>query len=93
MVFNLLSIPCMAMVGAVAGEMSNRKHTWIAIGFWLATAYIVSAITYWFGVLCELSWIAGVAVGVIIVAVVVMLCVLKAKGIIGKKTAKGAEAV
>lgn len=91
MVFNLLAIPCMAMVGAVAGEMSKGKYTWGAIGFWLGTAYVVSAVTYWFGMLCELSWVAGLIVGLIVVAAVVTLCVLKAKGIIGKKQ-KAAEA-
>ncbi len=62
MIFNLLSIPCMAMVAAVSGEMSNRRHTWQAIGFWLASAYAVSAVAYWYGMLWQASLWAAIAV-------------------------------
>jgi len=69
MLFNLLCMPCMAMVGAVAGEMKSAKSLWGAIGFWMLTAYIVSAITYW----CFTYWFVGVIVAVAVVVAFVAL--------------------
>lgn len=52
MAFNLLTIPCMATVGAVAGELNSPKKTLLAILFWIITSYVVSLIinmvgSYW----------------------------------------------
>lgn len=52
MAFNLLTIPCMATVGAAAAEFGSAKKTLLAILFWLCTSYIVALIinlvgTYW----------------------------------------------
>ncbi len=52
MAFNLLTIPCMATVGAAAAELGSAKKTLLAILFWLGTSYIVALIinlvgTYW----------------------------------------------
>lgn len=52
MAFNLLTIPCMATVGAAAAEFGSAKKTLLAILFWLGTSYIVALIinlvgTYW----------------------------------------------
>lgn len=47
MLFNLLAVPCMAMVAAVYGEMGSGKRTWAAVGFWCLTAYVVSMVAYW----------------------------------------------
>lgn len=69
MLFNLLCIPCMAMVGAVAGELRSGKELAKALAFWMGTAYIVSALTYW----CFTYWYIGVAVAVGIVALLVVL--------------------
>lgn len=49
MAFNLLVVPCMAAVAAARGELNNGKHFWTAIGFWMLTAYVVSAAVYWLG--------------------------------------------
>ncbi|MCM1043181.1 MAG: ferrous iron transport protein B [Corallococcus sp.] len=75
MIFNLLSIPCMAMVGAVSGEMSNRKHTWQAIGFWMGTSYVVSMIAYWFGVLCEIAWWAALITAIVVIGCIITLVI------------------
>ncbi|MCQ2799910.1 MAG: ferrous iron transporter B [Bacilli bacterium] len=45
-VFNLLTVPCMAAVGAAKGTISNKKSFWGTILFWLATSYIVSTAVY-----------------------------------------------
>lgn len=52
MAFNLLTIPCMATVGAAAAELGSPKKTALAILFWLATSYIVALVinmvgSYW----------------------------------------------
>lgn len=46
MAFNLLCVPCMAAVGALKAEVNSRKIFWLAIGFWLLTAWIVSFLIY-----------------------------------------------
>lgn len=71
MFFNLLSIPCMAMVAAVSGEMSNRKYTWQAIGFWMGTAYVVSMLTYWIGQLFVAAWWGGLLLVLAIIGAIV----------------------
>lgn len=52
MTFNLLTVPCMAAVGAAAGELGSAKRTALTVLFWIATSYIVSMTislvgTYW----------------------------------------------
>jgi ferrous iron transport protein B len=64
MAFNLLSVPCMAAVAAASGEIKSRKKMWGTIGYWLATAYIVSALIYWIGT----YWWIGIIVSVLIAA-------------------------
>ena len=46
MVFNLLCMPCFAAVGAIKREMGSWKWTFVAVGYQMATAYIVSLIVY-----------------------------------------------
>lgn len=65
MAFNLLSVPCMAAVGAAAGELGSPKHTANAIGFWILTAYLVSMMiylvgTYWWTVFIFAALLAGI---------------------------------
>ncbi len=69
MLFNLLAVPCMAMVAAVYGEMGSGKRTWGAIGFWVLTAYVVSMVVYW----SVSYWWIGL---ILIVAVIAALTVL-----------------
>lgn len=79
MIFNLLSVPCMAMVAAVFGEMGKGKLTWLAIGFWLATAYVVSFIAYWYGTLISVCWWGALILAIAVVAAVVTLIVFKVR--------------
>ncbi len=71
MLFNLLAVPCMAMVAAVHGEMASGKRTWQAIGFWIATAYVVSMVAYWS---IRFWWIGVCLLVVIIAALTYMYC-------------------
>lgn len=89
MAFNLLSVPCMAAVGAARGELNSGKKLWSAIGFWMLTAYVVSLIIFWFGVLITVCWWAALIVGIVLVAAAIVLPVLKARGVIGSKKRAG----
>lgn len=55
MAFNLLSVPCMAAVAAANAELRKPKYIWQAIGFWIATAWIVSFLIYNIGSLLGLG--------------------------------------
>lgn len=55
MVFNLLSVPCIAAVATANGELRSRKWTLIALAFWLSTAYIVALLIYQGGMLLGLG--------------------------------------
>lgn len=46
MVFNLLSVPCMAAVATANAELRGGKWLWITIGFWLATAWVGSFLVF-----------------------------------------------
>ncbi len=65
MAFNLLSMPCMAAVAAARGELKSGKKLWAAIGFWMGTAYVVSAAIYWVG---TYWWIGLILAGVLALA-------------------------
>lgn len=47
MAFILLSVPCMAAIATMHGEMNSKKWTAGALVFWTVTAWIVSFIIYW----------------------------------------------
>jgi len=49
MAFNLLSVPCMAAVATANAEFKSGKWTWITIGIWLSTAWIVSFLIFQVG--------------------------------------------
>ncbi|MDR3319318.1 MAG: ferrous iron transporter B [Clostridiales bacterium] len=66
MAFNLLSVPCMAAVGAAAGELKNKKAFWFSIGYWMATAYIGAAVIYWVGT----YWWIGLIIGALLAGVI-----------------------
>lgn len=75
MAFNLLSVPCMAAVGAAKAELSSRKHLFFTILFWLLTSYIVSLLIYW----CGTYWFLGLALGVIAVGFIVFLVIYSSR--------------
>ncbi|MBQ4613645.1 MAG: 50S ribosome-binding GTPase [Akkermansia sp.] len=49
MLFNLLCAPCFAACGAIRNEMHSARWTWFAIGYMCLWAYMVSFLTYQFG--------------------------------------------
>ncbi|MBQ8197469.1 MAG: ferrous iron transporter B [Clostridia bacterium] len=70
-VFNMTTIPCFAAVAAARGELGKGKKTTLTILFWLATSFVVSAITY---VICTMiaTWSLW---SIIVSAVIVVLAV------------------
>ncbi|MDR0426817.1 MAG: ferrous iron transport protein B [Clostridiales bacterium] len=81
MAFNLLSVPCMAAVAAARSEFHSGKKLWFAVGYWMLTAYVVSAAIYWIG---TYWWISLILVGVLAAAVGAYYLVKR-----GKKTGGG----
>ncbi|WP_455256625.1 ferrous iron transport protein B [Peptoniphilus asaccharolyticus] len=49
MFFNQLTIPCFAAVGAIKGEMNDRKWFWFTIGYQMVFSYTVALMIYQFG--------------------------------------------
>lgn len=48
-VFNQLTVPCFAAVGAIRNEMNSAKWTWIAIGYQILFSYAIAMMIYQFG--------------------------------------------
>lgn len=49
MVFNQLTVPCFAAVGAIRQEMNSPKWTMFALGYQLGFSYLISLMIYQFG--------------------------------------------
>ena len=64
MLFNLLSAPCFAAIGAIKKQMGSAKWTWAAILWMTAMAYFLSFVTYQFmhAATAGFSVLTGVAV-------------------------------
>lgn len=56
MAVNLFGVPCMAAVGAAAGELNSRKKSFQAIAFWLITAYVVGFVVFRLGGFDTYMW-------------------------------------
>jgi ferrous iron transport protein B len=85
MAFNLLSVPCMAAVGAARGEFRNGKWLFKAIAFWVVTAYVVSLIIFWVGALYSLAWWAGLLATLGLGALLAVLIKFNVVDLVGKK--------
>ena len=48
LLFNLLSVPCIAAIGAMRREMNSSKWTWFAIAYLCVFAYCISLMLYQF---------------------------------------------
>lgn len=72
MAFNLLSVPCMAAVGAAGGEFKSKKQLLKTIGIWLLTAFTVSAIIYWVGTYWWIGLILVALIGIGIACAVII---------------------
>ena len=79
MIFNLLCAPCFAAMGAIKREMNNTKWTLAAIGYMCAFAYAISLIVYQIGgvITGEVSFGAGTAAGLALLAVLIWMLVRK----------------
>lgn len=69
-VYNLFTLPCFAAVATAKSE-SSKKGFRVTLIWWLAASYVISFIVYWLGTLCELSWIIGLVVILVIIAAII----------------------
>ena len=79
--FNLLSPPCFAAIGAMNAEMKSAKWLWSGIALQLGVGYTVSYLVYTIGTLItspaslNVSGAIGGGIAVaVMVAIVVYLC-------------------
>lgn len=79
MAFNLLSVPCMAAVAAASGELRSKKSLLGAIGYWLGTAYLVSLVIFWSGVLITYKWWIALIVALGIAGIITAAVLIKKK--------------
>lgn len=90
MAFNLLCVPCVSAVAAARGEfralsdgkVKRKFYLLKAMGFWMATAYVVSMFIFWFGTLICYKWWIALIVGISLVAVIALIWTLSAKGLL-----------
>lgn len=86
LMFNLFTPPCFAALGAMNSEMKSGKWLAGAIGFQLATGYVIGFVVYQVGTLITTGSLgAGFAGGliavIVIVAYIVYLCVRAEKNL------------
>ncbi len=67
MAFNLLTVPCMAAVGAASGELGSPKRMALAVLFWILTSYFVSMMIYLVGTYWWTVFIFALVIAIIIV--------------------------
>ncbi len=85
-VYNLFTLPCFAAVATAKSE-SSKKGFRVTIAWWLTASYVISLAVYWVGKLCELSWIVGLLVILVLIAAIVLVG-LYASGKLKAKEAK-----
>lgn len=73
MVFNLLTIPCLAAVAAARSELNNKKHLRFAILFWFLASYIITLYVYWVG---TLKWLQILSIVILVILVIIGIVIL-----------------
>ena len=74
--FNLFSPPCFAAIGAMSGEISERKWFWSGIGLQFAIGYSVAFLTFFFGTLIIGKGFAKAWMPLLGWAIIIVLCAL-----------------
>ena len=74
--FNLFSPPCFAAIGAMSGEINDRKWFWSGIGLQFAIGYSVAFLTYFFGTLITGKGFAKAWMPLLGWAIIIALCAL-----------------
>ncbi len=69
-VFNLLTIPCFAAIGAAHGEQKGKEF-WITLGTWFGLSYGTALLFYWIGELYIVSLVGGILVTLALIGGVV----------------------
>ena len=76
MLFNLLCAPCFAACGAIRNEMHSARWTWFAIIYMCLWAYMVSFLTYQFGMWVTIgSFASGQVIACLVAAALLYMIV------------------
>ena len=86
MVFTLLYIPCIATLTAIGKEI-GRKWMFFSLGLQLLVAYVVSLLFHSIGLLFYVN--AGLAVGILIAAVIAAICLGTLVSVLRRKNTCG----
>ncbi len=73
--FNMTTVPCFAAVAAAKAELKQGTFKWTFL-FWVATSYVVSAVTYLVG---TWWWTVFPAAGALVLAIIYALILSKEK--------------
>lgn len=96
LMFNLFTPPCFAALGAMNSEMKSGKWLAGAIGFQLATGYVIGFVVYQVGTLITTGALgagfAGGLIAVIVIAAVITYMCVNANKKIKEEYALGAKA-
>lgn len=76
MLFNQLTIPCFAAVGAIRSEMRSAKWTWFAIGYQVLFSYSIAFMIYQFGRVLVLKQPVNIATAIAGIVLVVFIYLL-----------------
>ncbi|MDO5754666.1 MAG: ferrous iron transport protein B [Tissierellia bacterium] len=79
MVFNQLTVPCFAAVGAIKEEMQDRKWTLFAIGYQIVFSYAFAFMIYQFGRILVLKEAFNVSTGIAIAILLGMIYLMVRK--------------
>ncbi len=93
MLFNQLSIPCFAALGAIRSEMNSKKWTWFAIAYQLLFSYVIALMVYQFGKVFILGEAFGVGTVVAVIIFALMIYLLCRKSTVQKGEVKRAVEV
>ncbi|MEG0034639.1 MAG: ferrous iron transport protein B [Bacilli bacterium] len=72
MIFNLITVPCVAAVSA-AKSLLSKKAFWKTMAFWLLFSYFFSAFVYGIGIAITLVWWLSILFGIILILFIVLL--------------------
>ena len=96
LMFNLFTPPCFAALGAMNSEMKSGKWLAGAIGFQLATGYVIGFVVYQVGTLITTGTLgagfAGGLIAVLVIAAVITYMCVNANKKIKEEYALGAKA-
>lgn len=75
-VFNMLTIPCFASLGAAKGELATKKDFWWTVAFWFGLSYVMGCWTY---ISVQYTWTLAITLPAVVLCGVGLYFYNKAK--------------